>query len=179
MRKTVSGFVAVVALLAFAVLGANASVGSPPPAVRANTLVANLRILSFKLGAHAPAAERLSRVGTGMYRTVDNGVPLEVWRNTKGTVGHVEAHRAGRLRLDGQPLNVGYRSFRTILTHEGWRAFGCGADVRGLSLTSRSGSFTFVRWDKRKALASISLRSQPPVMGVCQGLGPGAPPPAS
>jgi hypothetical protein len=179
MTKTVSCFVAVVVLLAFAVLGANASVGSPPPVVRANTLVANLRILSFKLGAHAPAAARLRWLGTGMYRTVDNGLPFEVWRNTKGVVDHVQALRAGGLRLVGQRLNVGYRSFRVILTHEGWTTFGCGAGVRGLSFTGRSGSFTFVRWDKRGVVASISLRSQPPVGGFCEGLGDVAPPPVS
>ena len=178
MRTRVFRYVPLLALLALAVNGANASVASPPPVVRANTLVPNLRMLGFKLGAAPPAGPRLIWVGTQMYRTVDNGVPLRVWTNTSRTiVEHIEARHAGNLRLDGQRLDAGFRSFRVILTSEGWKTFGCGKGARGLEFTSRSGSFTFLQWSKRGILASISMRSQAPVAGVCEGLYKGAPPP--
>jgi hypothetical protein len=48
--------------------------------------------------------------------------------------------------------------------------------VRGLTLAGRFHSLTFVRWSRRGAWASISLPSQPPVFGVCEGLS-GPPPP--
>ena len=164
-----------VVLLAVAVPAANASVRSPQSLVRPNTLVPNLRMLDFKLGVPAPAAPRLTRVGTLMYRTVDNGVPLRVWTNTKRTVvERVDAEHAGNLRLDGKRLNAGYRSFRAILTPEGWKSFGCGKGARGLEFTSRSGSLSFLQWSKRGVRASISLRSQLP-LGVCEGLYKGAP----
>jgi hypothetical protein len=142
--------------------------GSPPPPVPADTLVPNVRILSFKLGSRAPANEPISLIGTGMYRSVDRGVHLLVWRSRNGIVDHVESRRAGSLRLDGHPLSAGYRVFRAILTAElGWKPFGCGGGVRGLMLTGRFGSLTFVLWSRRGAEASISLPSQQPVFGVC------------
>jgi hypothetical protein len=150
--------------------------GSPPPPVPADTLVPNVRILSFKLGLRAPASQPISRVGTGMYRSVDRGVNLLMWRSRNGIVDHVESQQADSLRLDGHRLSAGYRAFRTILTREGWKQFGCGGGVRGLMLTGRFQSLTFVRWSRRGAWASISLRSQPPVFGVCEGLS-GPPPP--
>jgi hypothetical protein len=172
--KTLAG---VAALLAFMVPAASSSLaGSPPPPARADTLVPNVRVLSFELGSRAPASEPITRVGTGMYRSVDHGVALLVWRNRTGIVGHVEARRANSLRLDGHPLSAGYRTFRSILTREGWKRFGCGGGVRGLVLGGGLGSLTFVRWSRRDAWASISLPSQPPVAGVCDGLS-GPPPP--
>jgi len=122
------------------------------------------------------AHEPISKIGTGMYRSADRGVTLLVWRNRNGIVDHVEAQQADRLRLDGHPLSAGYRAFRTILTREGWKSFGCGGGVRGLTLAGRFHSLTFVRWSRRGAWASISLASQPPVFGVCEGLS-GPPPP--
>jgi hypothetical protein len=150
--------------------------GSPPPPVPADTLVPNTRVLSFKLGSRVPPSEPISKIGTGMYRSADRGVTLLVWRNRNGIVDHVEAQQADRLRLDGHPLSAGYRAFRTILTREGWKSFGCGGGVRGLTLAGRFHSLTFVRWSRRGAWASISSASQPPVFGVCEGLS-GPPPP--
>ena len=144
--------------------------GSPPPPVPANTLVPNVAILSFKLGSRAPAGASLSRIGTGMYRSVDHGVHLLVWRSRSGIVDHVEAQQADTLRFDGHRLSAGYRVFRTILTPQGWKSFGCGGGVRGLMLTSRSRSLTFMLWNGRSASASISLSSQTPVFGVCGSL---------
>jgi hypothetical protein len=173
---TVGTLAVVAALLAVSGPAASSSLaGPPPPPVPADTLVPNVRVLSFKLGSPAPASEPISKVGTGMYRSVGRGVPLLVWRNRNGVVDHVEAQRADSLRLDGHPLSAGYHAFRTILTGEGWRQFGCGGGVRGLALTGRSRSLTFVRWSRRGAWASISLPSQPPVFGVCEGLS--GPPP--
>lgn len=173
----VLALVVVAVLLAVSGLAASSSLaGSPPPLVPADTLVPNVRVLSFKLGSHAPASKPTSKVGTGMYRSLDRGVTLLVWRNRNGIIDHVEAQQADRLRLDGHPLSAGYRAFRTILTREGWKPFGCGGDVRGLTLADRFHSLTFVRWSRRGASASISLPSQPPVFGVCEGLS-GPPPP--
>lgn len=153
------------------------SPGTPPRPIPADTLLPNVGILSFKLGSRAPASEPIRRIGTGMYRSVDHGVHLLVWRNPSGIVDHVEAQRADSLRLDGRPLSAGYSAFRTMLTpEEGWKSFGCGGGIRGLMLTGRSQSLTFVRWNQRTALASISLRSQEPVLGVCGDLS-GPPPP--
>ena len=173
----VLALVVVAVLLAVSGLSASSSLaGSPPPPVPADTLVPNVRVLSFKLGSRAPASEPISKVGTGMYRSVDRGVTLLVWRKRNGIVDHVEAQQADRIRLDGHPLSAGYRAFRTILTREGWKPFGCGGGVRGLTLAGRFHSLTFVRWSRRGAWASISLPSQPPVFGVCEGLS-GPPPP--
>jgi hypothetical protein len=149
--------------------------GSPPPRVPADTLVPNVRVLSFKLGSRVPASQPISKIGTGMYRSVDRGVTFLVWRNPSGIVDHVEAPQADRLRLDGRPLSAGYRAFRGVLMREGWKSFGCGGGVRGLTLAGRFHSLTFVRWSRRNAWASISLPSQPPVFGVCEGLS--GPPP--
>lgn len=151
--------------------GVASAVASPPPPLSANAVLPNEGILAFKLGVRPPAGERLSRIGTGMYRTVDHGVGLLVWRSGDGVVERIEARRANSLRLAGRPLSAGYPTFKRILTPEGWKLFSCGAGVRGLLLTGRSGSLTFVRWDGSTALASVSLPSQPPVFGVCGDLG--------
>jgi hypothetical protein len=127
-------------------------------------------ILTFRLGSRPPVDAPLTPVGTGMYRSLDHGVPLLVWRSASGIVGHVEAQQAGPLSFDGHQLSAGYRVFRTLLTPQGWRSFACGAGVRGLMLTSRSRTLTFVLWNGRSASASISLPSQSPVFGVCGAL---------
>lgn len=84
--------------------------------------------------------------------------------------------KADTLRFDGHRLSAGYRVFRTILTPQGWKSFGCGGGVRGLMLTGRSRSLTFVLWNGRSASASISLPSQTPVFGVCGSLSRPPPP---
>ena len=163
-------------LLALTGLAARSSLaGTPWLAAPADTLVPNVRILGFELGAHVPAGYPVRRFGSPPYQSVDHGVPLQVWTTRRGIVDHIEAQQADSLRLDGRSLSAGYRAFRTILTRKGWTPFGCGSGVRSLSLTNRFGSLTFVRWSRQGAWASISLASQPPVSGVCEDLG-GAPP---
>ncbi len=151
--------------------------GTPSVAVPADTLVPNVRVLSFELGAHVPAGYPVRRFGSPPYRSVDHGVPLLVWTTRQGIVDHIEARQADSLNVDGRSLSAGYRAFRNVLTSEGWKPFGCGSGVRGLSFTDRFRSLTFVRWSRQGAWASVSLASQPPLFGVCENWGARLPTP--